>query len=132
MSSTIPFTPVLQITFNEISAREMSALPQDLQLQLLDEFQITEETLEAIARGSDERFGKIEREGKKLLRYRASDYRIYFEIAGGAVIVHRMLHKNSFRDFLYRSNMPVAEDDQLGQTHEFWEMIEEGKRARKK
>lgn len=120
---------MLQINFNEISAREMSSLPKELQLQLLDEFQITEETVEAIGKGEDDRFGVIERDGKKLLRYRASDYRIYFEVAGGAVIVHRVLHKNSFRDFMYRSSMPVAEDDQLGQTHEFWEMIEEGKRA---
>lgn len=127
-----PFSPVLQITFNEISAREMSALPKDLQLTLLDEFQINEAILDAIGKGTDERFGKIERDGKQLLRYRASDYRIYFEVAGGDVIVHRVLHKNSFRDFLYRSNMPVAEDDQLGQTHEFWEMIEEGKRASRK
>ena len=58
----------------------------------------------------------IERGGKKLHRYRAKDYRIYFERRPEGITVHRVLHKNTFRDFLFRSKLPVAEDDQLGQT----------------
>ena len=56
----------------------------------------------------------IEREGKKLHRYRAKDYRIYFERSPEGVTVHRVLHKNTLRDFLFRSKLPMAEDDQLG------------------
>jgi hypothetical protein len=37
----------------------------------------------------------------------------------------------AFRDFLFRSKLPLAEDDQLGKTREFWKLIEQGERTRK-
>ena len=49
---------------------------EKLQLDLLAEFQILPEDLDHL---DSQRFGVIEREGKKLYRYRAKDYRIYFE-----------------------------------------------------
>ena len=76
---------------------------------------------------------EIERDGKKLYRYRASDVRIYFEVSRDhrSVIVHRVLSKNSFQDFLFRANLPVGDDDALAQSKSFWALIEEGERARK-
>src|ERR687883_970916 len=119
---------MFQIIFNELSAAEISALPKRLQLELLAEFQILPEDLDNL---DSKRFGVIEREGKKLYRYRAKDYRIYFEKTAEGITVHRVLHKNTFRDFLFRSKLPMAEDDQLGGTREFWQLIEQGERTRK-
>jgi mRNA-degrading endonuclease RelE of RelBE toxin-antitoxin system len=119
---------MFQIIFNELSAAEMSALPKTLQLELLAEFQILPSELDNL---DDSKFGVIQREGKKLYRYRAKDYRIYFEKRDEGVTVHRVLHKNTFRDFLFRSKLPMAEDDQLGKTREFWKLIEQGERTRK-
>src|SRR4051794_33818910 len=119
---------MFQIIFNELSAAEMAALPKSLQLDLLAEFQILPEDLDNL---DSSRFGVIEREGKKLHRYRAKDYRIYFEKRAEGITVHRVLHKNTFRDFLFRSKLPVAEDDQLGKANEFWKLIEQGERTRK-
>ena len=119
---------MFQIIFNELSAAEMSALPKTLQLDLLAEFQILPTDLENL---DARKFGTIEREGKKLYRYRAKDYRIYFEKRDEGVTVHRVLHKNTFRDFLFRSKLPMAEDDQLGKTREFWKLIEQGEKTRK-
>jgi hypothetical protein len=103
-------------------------LPKKLQLDLLAEFQILPQELDHL---DASRFGVIERGGKKLYRYRAKDYRIYFEKSSEGVTVHRVLHKNTLRDFLFRSKLPVAEDQQLGKTREFWKLIDEGKRTRK-
>jgi mRNA-degrading endonuclease RelE of RelBE toxin-antitoxin system len=119
---------MFQIIFNELSAAEMAALPKSLQLDLLAEFQILPEDLDNL---DSSRFGVIEREGKKLRRYRAKDYRIYFERRPEGITVHRVLHKNTFRDFLFRSKLPMAEDDQLGKHREFWKLIEQGERTRK-
>ena len=69
---------MFQIIFNELSAAELSELPKTLQLTLLSEFQLLPEDLDRLADGKGS-FGRIERDGKKLFRYRASDYRIYFE-----------------------------------------------------
>ncbi|MFL6584524.1 MAG: hypothetical protein ACJ8KU_08395 [Chthoniobacterales bacterium] len=119
---------MFQIVFNELSAAEMSALPKSLQLQLLAEFQVLPEELDNL---DQSKFGVIERDGKKLYRYRAKDYRIYFERSLEGLTVHRVLHKNTLRDFLFRSKLPMAEDDQLGKQREFWKLIDEGKATRK-
>jgi mRNA-degrading endonuclease RelE of RelBE toxin-antitoxin system len=117
---------VFQIIFNELSAAEISTLPKSLQLKLLAEFQIMPEDLDRL---DSKRFGVIERKGKKLYRFRAKDYRIYFEKREEGVTVHRVLHKNTLRDFLFRSKLPISEDAQLGQAKEFWKLIEQGEKT---
>ncbi len=120
---------MFQIIFNELSAAEMAALPKTLQLELLAEFQIMPEDLDHLDKS---RFGVLERDGKKLYRYRAKDYRIYFAETPEGVRVHRVLHKNTLRDFLYRANLPTGEDEQLKGTREFWKLIEQGEKTRRK
>jgi len=119
---------VLQIVFNEISAAEISRLDTLTQLDLLDSFQVTEQDVEAL---DDERFGKMQREDHTLYRFRAGDYRIYFDVQDGKVVVHRVLHANTFSDFLYRSSMPVGEDEALRDSKHFWKLIDEGRNAQK-
>ncbi|MGI8602028.1 MAG: type II toxin-antitoxin system RelE/ParE family toxin [Verrucomicrobiales bacterium] len=118
---------MLQIVFNRISAAEMSKLDTLTQLDLLNEFNFDTEALEKLPQ--QQSFGKIERSGRTLYRYRAKDYRLYFEVADGNVIIHRVLHKNTLEDFLYRSKLPLSEDEAVGKSRVFWNLIEEGKRA---
>jgi mRNA-degrading endonuclease RelE of RelBE toxin-antitoxin system len=119
---------VFQIIFNELSAAEMAALPKELQLDLLAEFQVLPEDLEDL---DSEKFGAIERDGKRLYRYRARDYRIYFEKTTDGMTVHRVLHRNTIRDFLFRAKLPMPQEDEaLAQRKEFWKLIEEGERTR--
>ena len=115
-----------QIVFNEISAAEMAAIPKDLQLELLAEFQFLPDDLDQL---DSKAYGTIERAGKKLYRYRTNEYRIYFERSTDGVMVQRVLHKNTIRDFLFRSKLPMAEDEQLTRSNEFWRLIEEGERT---
>ncbi len=118
---------MLQIVFNEISANELSQLDTLSQLDLLDRFKVTEETLQNI---DGETFGKIDRAGKTLYRCRVGDHRVYFEVSEDRVLVHRVLHANTFSDFLFRSSMPVGEDEALSKSKHFWNLIEEGERSR--
>ncbi len=118
---------MFQIVFNEISAAEISALGTLEQLELLEEFRVTEQDLNGL--GSD-RFGRIERDGHVFHRFRAKDYRFYFEAKDGSVIVHRVLHKGTFSDFLFRSKMPLGEDEALAGSKHFWKLIDEGRNAR--
>lgn len=119
---------MLQIVFNEISAAELSALDTLEQLELLEEFKVNKEDLDNLA-GS--RFGRIERDGRVLYRYRAKEYRFYFEVKEGAVVVHRVLHKGTFSDFMFRSKLPLAEDEALAESKHFWKLIDEGRNARR-
>ena len=118
---------MFQIVFNTISAGELSRLDTLEQLDLLDKFQVNQEIL---SKESDERFGKIERDGKALYRFRCDDYRVYFEVEEEKVIVHRVLHKNTLSDFMFRSKLPMTrEDEALSQSKHFWTLIDEGKKA---
>ncbi len=118
---------MLQIVFNEISAAEISSLGTLEQLELLEEFRVTENDLNDI---SNDRFAKLERDGHVFYRFRAEDYRFYFEVKDGSVVVHRVLHKNTFSDFLFRSKMPLGEDEALANSKYFWKLIDEGRNAK--
>lgn len=103
----------------------MSALPKDLQLDLLLEFEILPKDLHQLG---GEQFGTIHRHGRTLYRYRSLDYRIYFESHTQGIVVHRVLHKNTLRDFLFRSELPMTEDEQVADAGAFWQLIDEGNR----
>ena len=115
-----------QIIFNPTSAAELSKLPKDLQLQILGEFRGLPEEL----RREEEIFGHLAREGRTLTRYRLGDYRVYFERHPLGVVVHRILSRNTLKDFLYRSSLPTGEDQQLQDNPRFWDLIEAAKSAR--
>ena len=102
------------------------------QLELLDAFTVTESDLDNLDQEKSKKcFGKMIRDGKTLYRFRTDDYRIYFEVTTGSVIVHRVLHKNTFSDFAFRSKMPVSEDEELAKSKHFWNLIDEGRNARR-
>ncbi len=113
----IPF----QIIFNPTSARELSKLPKELQLEVLGDFRGFPQDV----RSQDlERFGKLERQGKRLYRYRLGDYRVYFERSELGIIIHRILNRNTLKDFLFRSRLPTGEDEALQDNPKFWELME--------
>ena len=108
-----------QIIFNPTSAAELARMPKELQLNILGEFR----GLPQQVMSTDlERFGKLERNSKILHRFRIGDYRIYFERHELGVVVHRILSKNTLKDFLYRSSLPVKEDEALQQNPKFWDL----------
>ena len=97
-----------------------------LQLHILGEFRgLPQEVMSTEL----ERFGKLERAGKALHRFRLGDYRIYFERHELGLVVHRILSKNSLKDFLFRSSLPTGEDEALQENPKFWELIESARFA---
>ncbi len=124
-----PDRPAAQIIFNTISAAEMAQLAKLAQLELLGGFRAATVNLDA---PNAEHVGVIRRDGKKLFRYRLKDMRVYFERVPEGFAIHRILHRNTLTDFLFRSNLPFAEDEQLGEAKSFWKLIEEGERAQRK
>lgn len=124
---------MFQIVFNAISAAEISRLATMEQLDLLNAFRVSQKDLEEIDNpDSSCPFGKIKHRERTLYRFRTDDYRIYFEVDDKHIIVHRLLHKNSLTDFLFRSKLVGSEDEQLAESKHFWKLIEEGKNAEKK
>jgi len=115
-----------QIIFNPTSAAELARMPKELQLSILGEFRgLPHEVMSTEL----ERFGKLERAGKTMHRFRIGDYRIYFERHELGLVVHRILSRHTLKDFLFRSGIKMQEDEALQQNPKFWELIEEAKRS---
>ena len=113
-----------QIIFNPTSAAELAKMPKELQLQIMGEFKgLPKEVMST----DMEKFGKLEREGHMLHRFRIADYRIYFEKHELGVVVHRILSRHTLKDFLFRSSLPIGEDELLQDNPKFWELIESAK-----
>ncbi len=114
-----------QIIFTPVAASELSKMPRDLQLNILGEFRgLPQQVYQA-----DESFGRLEREGRALYRFRLGDYRVYFEKHDLGVLIHRILSRNTLKDFFFRSsiNINMGEDKILEDNPHFWELIEAGK-----
>ena len=116
-----------QIIFTPTSAAEVARMPKELQLQILGEFRGLPQ--QVIGTELDD-FGKLERGGRILHRFRIGDFRVYFERHELGEVVHRILSRNTLKDFLYRSGIKVEEDEALEQNPKFWEMIESARTAK--
>ena len=115
-----------QIIFNPTSAAELSRMPKELQLKILGEFRGLPQQVLGTER---ERFGKLERNGKILYRFRLGDYRVYFQRHELGLIIHRILSKNTLKDFFFRSSLSVGEDAALQENPKFWDLIEAARTA---
>src|SRR6516164_7485494 len=115
-----------QIIFNPTSAGELARMPKELQLQILGEFRGLPQQ---VMKTDLDEFGKLERAGRTLLRFRVGDYRVYFERHELGLVVHRILSRHTLKDFLFRSGLKVQEDKALQQNPKFWELIEDAKRS---
>jgi mRNA-degrading endonuclease RelE of RelBE toxin-antitoxin system len=111
---------MLQIIFSELSAKELAAMPRNLQIELIDGFQLLPQDFEK----ANAKFGQLTRGGKKIYRYRVKDYRIYFEKKDGFINVLCILNKNTLKDFFFRSKLPISEDQLLQQNPKFWQLLE--------
>ena len=114
-----------QIIFNPTSAAELAKLPKELQLHVLGQFRGLPHEVQ-----SDTSFGSLTRGGRTLKRSHLGDYRVYFERHPLGVVVHRILSRNSLKDFLFRSRLPTGEDEALQDNPRFWELIEQAKSTR--
>lgn len=121
---------VYQIIFSKISANELSAIPTLEQLELMSGFQVEDDFLNG--KKEDPRFGVVEKEGRRIFRFRSKDYRVYFTIEDSTVVVQRVLHADSLKDFLFRAGMVGSEDQKLGESRSFWKMIDAGENSPRK
>lgn len=119
---------MFQIIFTPNSAAELAHMPKELQLQILGEFRGLPQ--QVMTTELDD-FGKLEREGRILHRFRVGDYRVYFERHDLGVLIHRILSRHTLKDFFYRSGLKAGEDETLQQNPKFWEMIETAKSVAK-
>ncbi|TVR47675.1 MAG: cytotoxic translational repressor of toxin-antitoxin stability system [Puniceicoccaceae bacterium] len=111
-----------QVTFSEQSIRELNRIDKLIQLELLEPLgNLTARELEH----PREPLGSFTRDGIRFFRLRSGDYRFYFEIRPpDSLFVHYILHSNSWTDFVFRTKLPVSEEQLLEQHQSFWKYLE--------
>ena len=112
---------MFQVTFSDQSLSELRKLDQLAQLAVIEP--LSNLTAAQLAQPR-EPLGRFSREGRTYYRLRSSDYRFYFEQAGEALFVKWILHKNSLEDFLFRTKLPVSDQQLVEQDSKFWKYLE--------
>lgn len=71
-----------------------------------------------------EPLGRFRRGRTYFYRIRSGEFRIYFQVRGDTLFTQYILHKNSLSDFLFRTKLPVSEEQMVEQHHSFWKYLE--------
>ena len=112
---------MFHVTFSDQSMAELNKLPVEAQLNLVDT--ISNLTPDDLA-NPREPLGRFKREGRTFFRVRAGDFRCYFEVDGTTLFSHYILHRNTLTDFLFRTKLPLT-DEQIAEQHSsFWRYLE--------
>lgn len=112
---------MFQVTFSEQSLNELRKLDMHQQMILIEPISNLSASQLAAPR---EPLGRFNRDGRVYYRLRADDYRIYFELRGETLYCHYILHKNSITDFLFRTKLPISEDQLIENHQSFWKYLE--------
>lgn len=112
---------MFQVTFSDQSLRELEKLPVMEQLSLIEPLSnLTTKRLNH----PREPLGHFSRNGKEMYRIRSGEFRIYFERQGDTLFTTCILHKNTLTDFIYRTKLPITEEQLLEQHSSFWKYLE--------
>lgn len=112
---------MFQVNFSDQSLQELNKLEKLAQLAVI-------EPLGNMTAGQfanpREPLGRFHRDGKEFYRLRSGEFRIYFEVKGDTLFTHYILHRKSLQDFLFRSKLPVTEEQMIEDNQSFWKYIE--------
>ena len=112
---------MFQVTFSDQCLAELGKLDTLEQLEVINPLsQLTEGQL---ARPS-EPLGRFSRGKKSIYRLKSGDYRLYFEREGITLHTICILHKNTLTDFIFRTKLPISEEQLVEQHSSFWKYLE--------
>lgn len=117
----VPRLPMFQVTFSDQSVKELNKLDQLAQLEVIEP--LGSLTAAQLAQPR-EPLGVFNREGRTFYRLRSGDFRFYFERQGDSLHVQWILHRNSLEDFLFRTKLPVSDQQLVEQHSKFWKYLE--------
>ena len=112
---------MFQVTFSDQSMSELNKLDTLAQLELIGPLSTLTATELA---DPHEPLGRLKRGRKTYYRLRSGDHRIYFEVDGEKLHTHYILHRNTLTDFVFRTKLPITEEQLVEQQTSFWKYLE--------
>ena len=112
---------MFQVNFSEQSMFELNQLDTRSQMMLVEVIStLKQEQLD----NPNEVIGRFNRGSKTYYRVRAGEFRVYFEQQDNALYAHYILHRNTFADFAFRSNLPVTIEFLIDHDDSFWKYLD--------
>lgn len=112
---------MFQVTFSDQCLKELSKIETLEQLEVIGPLsQLSELQLN----NPKEPLGRFSRGKKTVYRLRSGEYRLYFERDGITLHTVCILHKNTLTDFIFRTKLPISEEQLVEQHSSFWKYLE--------
>ncbi|MDR1255423.1 MAG: cytotoxic translational repressor of toxin-antitoxin stability system [Puniceicoccales bacterium] len=108
-----------QLTFSEQSLAEMDKLDINARLRMIEQLSsLTDQALNG-------NLPKIQRNGTSFFRVKIDSLRAYLEPRpDGQLFCHYILHQHTLSDFVFRSKLPVSEEQMVEQYSSFWKYVD--------
>ena len=112
---------MFQVTFSDKCLTELKKFETLEQLEVIGPLsQLSESQLN----DPREPLGSFSRGKKTMYRLRSGAYRLYFERDGITLHTVCILHKNTLTDFIFRTKLPISEEQLVEQHSSFWKYLE--------
>jgi mRNA interferase RelE/StbE len=111
-----------QLTFSEQSLAEIDKLDMDERLRMIEELS----SLSDLAfKEQNDCLQKVQRDGTSFFRIKVNSFRAYLEPrSDGQLFCHYILPQHTLSDFLFRSKLPISEEQMAEQHSSFWKYVD--------
>ncbi|MDR0595200.1 MAG: cytotoxic translational repressor of toxin-antitoxin stability system [Puniceicoccales bacterium] len=108
-----------QLTFSEQSLAEINKMDVDMRLRMIEQ----------LSSLSDRAFSgdlpKVQRDGVSFFRIKFDSFRAYLEPrSDGQLFCHYILPQHTLSDFVFRSKLPISEEQMVEQHSSFWKYVD--------
>lgn len=111
-----------QLTFSNQSITELNKLSPKEQMELIE--MLSSCCVKSKTCGTHT-ISHFNRDGNVFYRLRPNNLRVYFQILDDSTLhTQYILHQHSLTDFLFRSKLPLSEDQLIEQNQSFWKYLE--------
>lgn len=110
-----------QVTFSEQSMGEIRKLDMAEQLSLIDQLS----SLTDKAFKEQKGLQKVQRDKSVFYRIKIGSMRIYLEPQSDNILAcHYIIPQHTLTDFIFRSNLPISDEQMIEQHSSFWKYID--------
>ena len=114
-----------QVNFSDQSMHELNKLDKLTQMEVI--MPLGSLTASDLA-NPREPLGRFKRGRQTFFRFRSGEYRIYFRVEGDSLHTDYILHSKTLTDFIFRTKLPISEEQLVEQHSSFWKYLETLKR----